>query len=603
MKRKLLRVLHIMRCFTLIIILGASVAIISKLVLPEKSIYIKPKNIYIELKKGTSYQINNLSDFKYLFYKSSDENIATVNQEGVVYAVNPGNATITIDSNNGEKINVAVDVYTTEILPSGIKLNITNKSINVGETVNLKATISPSNATNKSVTWTSSDNSIATVENGVVKAKKAGKVTITAKTSTNISARATINVMAPEEPVKSYFDIYMLNVYDSKAMTGGTDYKEDIGQSLIVKTKDNKYILYDTSHNNVKITDFIYNQLKKIQNTDKVVIDYMIISHSHSDHSGGAVNLINNKNIEIKNLIIKKESKREATYNKIAGKFSSDKIVKLTEEGMKIDIDSNVEMYLFNIGDVYKSVKSSCKTGYVMQYNTNSQVKKKINGHYYYVDGSKYPNFEVIETDELIDKSVGKMDRYFYAVYIKGIENCNDNANSIAALFKVKTNKGNKYAYIPGDLYNNGYSFRATDGIFGDDSSTIFEQPADIKYSQETKSFTGNLPEIKVPSETNAAKAIKNKIGNDVNNIVIYQSTHHGGNNAPDAINILNLNRSDVFVLDPNRNDPSKEITLFIARSYYYSLSKTKTFYGGGINKEGVHCNINSDASYNCKEY
>ena len=126
MKRKLLRVLHIMRCFTLIIILGASVAIISKLVLPEKSIYIKPKIIYIELKKGTSYQINNLSDFKYLFDKSSDENIATVNQEGVVYAVNPGNATITIDSNNGEKyiyIAFAVDNFEFSLDVSNVTLS------------------------------------------------------------------------------------------------------------------------------------------------------------------------------------------------------------------------------------------------------------------------------------------------------------------------------------------------------------------------------------------------------------------------------------------------------------------------------------------------
>ena len=66
---------------------------------------------------------------------------------------------------------------------TGVKLNTSSKTINIGETYTLKETITPSNATNKNVTWKSSDTKIATVDsNGKVKGIKEGKATITVTT-------------------------------------------------------------------------------------------------------------------------------------------------------------------------------------------------------------------------------------------------------------------------------------------------------------------------------------------------------------------------------------------------------------------------------------
>ena len=65
---------------------------------------------------------------------------------------------------------------------SSITLNQTELELKVGESATLVATVGPENATDKSVTWTSSDASIATVDaSGVVKAVRAGRATITAK--------------------------------------------------------------------------------------------------------------------------------------------------------------------------------------------------------------------------------------------------------------------------------------------------------------------------------------------------------------------------------------------------------------------------------------
>lgn len=62
-----------------------------------------------------------------------------------------------------------------------VKITSTVKEVTAGETITLTAAVSPENATNKTVTWTSSDTTVATVKDGVVTGVKEGKVTITAK--------------------------------------------------------------------------------------------------------------------------------------------------------------------------------------------------------------------------------------------------------------------------------------------------------------------------------------------------------------------------------------------------------------------------------------
>lgn len=66
-----------------------------------------------------------------------------------------------------------------EVVVSKISLSDTSKTMKIGESFTLTATISPSNATNKNITWKSSNNNVATVSNGRVVAKSAGKATIT----------------------------------------------------------------------------------------------------------------------------------------------------------------------------------------------------------------------------------------------------------------------------------------------------------------------------------------------------------------------------------------------------------------------------------------
>ena len=87
----------------------------------------------------------------------------------------------------------------TPVAVSGVALNKKVATVNVGKKVTVKATVTPANADNKTLVWTSSNTKIATVSNGVVKGVKAGRVIITAKTTdgSNVSATCTVTVKQP----------------------------------------------------------------------------------------------------------------------------------------------------------------------------------------------------------------------------------------------------------------------------------------------------------------------------------------------------------------------------------------------------------------------
>ncbi|MBD7911442.1 Ig-like domain-containing protein [Clostridium cibarium] len=150
------------------------------------------------------------------------------------------------------------------IVASKILLNKTTDNLQVGQADNLVATVTPDNATNKNVNWTSNDPSIATVDsNGKVTALKAGNVTITATTGNGITAsclvtvenltesRIKLTIVLPYNTIKEYdlseneFNAFM-DWYNSRSEGVGKAYyifdnktKSDSSQS------DKDYIQFD----------------------------------------------------------------------------------------------------------------------------------------------------------------------------------------------------------------------------------------------------------------------------------------------------------------------------------------------------------------------
>ena len=173
-------------------------------VIPVTSITLDKSSL--SLLEGDSVYLNadvspaNATD-RTVSWSSSASNIASVDAFGEVTAHSEGTATITATC-GGFTATCAVTVAKMVIPVTSVTLDNASAGLKEGETVTLTATVAPDNATDKTVTWSSSNTAVATVVDGVVTAVKAGTATITAACG-NFSATCEVTVEAAFVPVSS----------------------------------------------------------------------------------------------------------------------------------------------------------------------------------------------------------------------------------------------------------------------------------------------------------------------------------------------------------------------------------------------------------------
>ena len=172
-----------------------------------ESVSISPESL--TLTEGESFKLTasispeNASE-KYVTWSSDNTSVAAVDDDGTISAKKAGSATITVKTNDGGKTAIcSVTVKAAEVPVTGVSLNESSLTLTEGETYTLTATVYPSNATDKSVTWSSNNTSVVTVSSsGVVTAIKAGSATITVKTNNGgKTAACAVTVKAAEVPV------------------------------------------------------------------------------------------------------------------------------------------------------------------------------------------------------------------------------------------------------------------------------------------------------------------------------------------------------------------------------------------------------------------
>jgi len=131
-------------------------------------------------------------------WKSSDTKVATVNSQGRVVGVSYGYATITATTKDGNEVEASCEI---EVVRPVKRIHISSGSLSLmtGESAKLTATVEPKSATYNTVLWTSSDDSVALVDDdGNVLALKAGKVTITASSDDGSGKKAVCRVTIRE---------------------------------------------------------------------------------------------------------------------------------------------------------------------------------------------------------------------------------------------------------------------------------------------------------------------------------------------------------------------------------------------------------------------
>ena len=128
-----------------------------------------------------------------LNWTSTNPKVASVSTSGLVMAISEGNTTITVMA-GGRTSSCVITVVKGFVAVTSISLNKTSLEMVEGDSETLIALVLPDDATDKNVTWTSSDESVVTVENGLVSAISAGIATINAKAG-ELTASCSISVM------------------------------------------------------------------------------------------------------------------------------------------------------------------------------------------------------------------------------------------------------------------------------------------------------------------------------------------------------------------------------------------------------------------------
>lgn len=173
---------------------------------------------------------------KNVYWESSDPKVCTIDQTGMVTAVNDGKATITATAKGDYRVkgqcNITVD---TRVFAEEIRLDKTETDVTLMESVQLHAEVKPSNTTDKSLSWTSLNPEICIVDsNGKLTGKRIGKtkIRVTANDGGGASTECSVNVVyaKPER-----IEIYMIGEND--LLTKGDDSRLVDRQYYTMKSK------------------------------------------------------------------------------------------------------------------------------------------------------------------------------------------------------------------------------------------------------------------------------------------------------------------------------------------------------------------------------
>ena len=187
-------------------------------------------------------------------WSSSNTKVATVSNSGKVTAKGEGTTIITAKA-GGKTDTVKVIVNEEYISVTRVELNRASLSLDVGDAYTLRATITPTNATNQTVTWSSSNTKVATVSSsGKVTAKNEGTATITAKVNGKID---TVRVTVNEEEVYRYCStnttrVYSIGYINSSTILNRYSYSDNYS---VIYSNNDAIDIVDIDYGNITYND------------------------------------------------------------------------------------------------------------------------------------------------------------------------------------------------------------------------------------------------------------------------------------------------------------------------------------------------------------
>lgn len=207
----------------------------------------------ISLVEGTVYDL--VTDFgepecsKDIKYESSNEEIATINNQGRVTGVKPGKAIVTLRK-GARSISINVEVTTKFISVQTFTVTPTKVQLKPKENLRIKINYTPANATSETIIFKNPNEEIATIsDGGLIKALKPGTTTIEVKPISSLLSK-TIEVVVSEEQSEDGTVVTEMNLNKTEVtmIQGDT---EKILATLTPDNAKNKKIIWKSSDNNI----------------------------------------------------------------------------------------------------------------------------------------------------------------------------------------------------------------------------------------------------------------------------------------------------------------------------------------------------------------
>ena len=178
---------------------------------------------------------------KKVVWSSSDSSVADVSQDGIVTAIAPGTASIKATSDDRGITAVCIVTVVSRAV-TGLTIDPAELTLKELEKAVLNVTITPDNAREKSIEWTSSDPEVASVSYGVVYALKAGEAVITAKNKEgDRSASCKVTVVCPVKGVQLRDHAITLKVKEGTTLSAEV-YPERANDKSVTWTTDNSSV-------------------------------------------------------------------------------------------------------------------------------------------------------------------------------------------------------------------------------------------------------------------------------------------------------------------------------------------------------------------------
>ena len=298
--------------------------LVSSIALSPTSVTLNPNGTY---KFNVTVSPSNATN-KGVTWSSSNTNVVSVDQNGNIKALKEGTAKIRVTAKDGSgkyaEASVTVESSKpTNILVTGVSLNASTVKMYVGQSYQLIHTIKPSNATNKGVTWSSSNTNVVSVSNGKIVGKSSGKARITVTTN--------------DGRYSAYTDVTVINRPSSNSSSSSKPSSSSSSGSSISSSID---IIKDTIELNKGSEEKLEYKLSqdltdsiiiwKSSNTDVAVVKNGIVS-AISDGEATITATINGKDIkDTCKIIVKKLDLTGIVFEDESLSISVGKTLKLT---------------------------------------------------------------------------------------------------------------------------------------------------------------------------------------------------------------------------------------------------------------------------------